>query len=69
MADTDSKRFLRKGDPKVAFVLKRMKPLMCAGNLTYRDYGIRDLLISNRIFLIMLYDIERKIIGFGKEWQ
>lgn len=42
---------------------------MCARNLSYRDYRTCDLLTSNRIFLITLYDIERKLIGFGKELQ
>lgn len=49
MADTDSKRFLRKGGTQEAFVLKWREPLMCARNLAYRDYGICDLLVSKDI--------------------
>ena len=66
MAGTDSKRCLRKGDTQEAFMLKWREPLMCARNLSYRDYRTCDLLTSNRIFLITLYDIERKLIGFGR---
>lgn len=51
-----------------AFVLKWREPVMCARDLDYRDYGICDLLIRNRIILIMLCDIERNT-GFGKELQ
>jgi len=42
---------------------------MRARNLAYRDYGICDLLISNGIFLLTVYEFKRKIIGFGKELQ
>lgn len=51
------------------FCVEMEKGLDVCKNLSYRDYGICDLLISNKIFFIMSDDTERKIICFGKELQ